>query len=580
MKKFTSLNRYATQGILSVGMLALLSGCVDDKYDLDNFDSTMQVQVKDLTIPLNLAPVSFGSLVDLDSDLIDDSTGEYVLRTSGDFESDPIKIDDIHAKTSATNEPTVINLPAVVPGYSFDVPVNETFDFEYDYDEVSSYIRSITSAKVNFDITVKVTTNADIALHNVKVQMPAGTRGKLDGNLKYTEEADHTIVIEELPKNNFGEFTFTYVIDYINLAEAGAILSVVEPYSEDALGSFHFHNAIVFVSAEIEGLSESYNEDLTIDIEFGDIYVEAIAGKLMINNINTTAQLEDLPKELTNRSTRIGLQDPKIYLTISEAMERNEGIVATAGVSIKQIRHDEAYFEPESARNLTLDPGTVLSITGNGNDHNFVFGNITNDPTNGQYNLENVEYLVYGKGMPDALEIEFTNPTFTANEDHMFELGGSKIDPFTGTYEFEAPLAFTSGSQVVFSQEQDGWGISEDDNMDITRFDITASVKSDIPVGVNFHAYPIQIDANGRKFVNRNVKLTCDPIPPMADIADYKIAIEGEIKQIEGMEYEVTINSNGNSEVLSPNQSLTFSNIRVTVSGNYTINSNDDEDDE
>lgn len=43
--------RIANRGLIPVAVASLiLSGCIDDKYDLDDIDTTVRVQVKDLVV--------------------------------------------------------------------------------------------------------------------------------------------------------------------------------------------------------------------------------------------------------------------------------------------------------------------------------------------------------------------------------------------------------------------------------------------------------------------------------------------------------------------------------------------------
>ena len=68
----------ATAG--AVALLALTAGCTDQDYDLGNLDTEMQIAVNELTVPLNLAPVKFESMVKLDdAECIKvDADGNYV----------------------------------------------------------------------------------------------------------------------------------------------------------------------------------------------------------------------------------------------------------------------------------------------------------------------------------------------------------------------------------------------------------------------------------------------------------------------------------------------------------------------
>lgn len=58
---FTQMNHFLR---LSAGTLAAiaLTACVDDKYDLSDIDTTVQVEVNDLTLPVNIDPFTMSSI--------------------------------------------------------------------------------------------------------------------------------------------------------------------------------------------------------------------------------------------------------------------------------------------------------------------------------------------------------------------------------------------------------------------------------------------------------------------------------------------------------------------------------------
>ena len=43
----------------------LLSGCIDDDYDLSDIDGTVELQVKDLTIPMNLDDIKLTNNIEI-----------------------------------------------------------------------------------------------------------------------------------------------------------------------------------------------------------------------------------------------------------------------------------------------------------------------------------------------------------------------------------------------------------------------------------------------------------------------------------------------------------------------------------
>ena len=84
-------------GMSALSLLAL-SSCIDNAYDLSDIDTTARLQVKELTIPLNLDHITLDQVIDLDDDSEivkeTDALGNvfYAIKKEGTFKSDPIDV--------------------------------------------------------------------------------------------------------------------------------------------------------------------------------------------------------------------------------------------------------------------------------------------------------------------------------------------------------------------------------------------------------------------------------------------------------------------------------------------------------
>ncbi|MDE5972545.1 MAG: hypothetical protein K2G94_07340, partial [Muribaculaceae bacterium] len=91
---------YRSAAIGSAVALAVgLSGCIDDKYDLSDIDTTARINFNDLVLPVKMAPVELQNVIEADAsdDLESDAefrynveTGEYYIQTDGTFDVDDI----------------------------------------------------------------------------------------------------------------------------------------------------------------------------------------------------------------------------------------------------------------------------------------------------------------------------------------------------------------------------------------------------------------------------------------------------------------------------------------------------------
>ena len=105
------MKRYLLPATPLAAML-LLTGCMDDYYDLSNIDTTTEVKVNGLTIPVNLKEVELDALIDIkEGDDIQVEDGIYVYSTKSDkpFGSDAITINPFNVETSAIN-PTFVTV--------------------------------------------------------------------------------------------------------------------------------------------------------------------------------------------------------------------------------------------------------------------------------------------------------------------------------------------------------------------------------------------------------------------------------------------------------------------------------------
>ena len=97
-------------------MLALVSAvaftsCVDDKYDLSDIDTTVRVNVDNLTIPVNIDEIMLSSILE-ESDQLKIVNGQYAISEDGTFESSEIRIGAVTVGSQTLN-PTIVSLPFV-----------------------------------------------------------------------------------------------------------------------------------------------------------------------------------------------------------------------------------------------------------------------------------------------------------------------------------------------------------------------------------------------------------------------------------------------------------------------------------
>ena len=77
--------------LTGVSAACIFSSCVDDNYDLSDIDTTVRVNVNDLTVPVKLDEILLSSIIE-EGDRIKVVNGEYAVTEDGEFESKEVEI--------------------------------------------------------------------------------------------------------------------------------------------------------------------------------------------------------------------------------------------------------------------------------------------------------------------------------------------------------------------------------------------------------------------------------------------------------------------------------------------------------
>ena len=147
-------------------LAVMLSGCVDDAYDLSNLDTSAELKVKGLSLPLKVDEVTLDDVINLEEGgRIRVLNGEYVLVEEGEFESDNIMIDPIHAD-APSSDVTEKYLDLVIPGagekqqrvgsddmFTGEYYIKEDFsNYNFDLKNISEHLISLDRIEADMDI--------------------------------------------------------------------------------------------------------------------------------------------------------------------------------------------------------------------------------------------------------------------------------------------------------------------------------------------------------------------------------------------------------------------------------------------
>lgn len=177
--------------------VVVLSGCVDNNYDLSDVDTTTRITVNDLVIPVNIDEIKLSNILDIDADskikVVTIGGKEfYALSETGSFSSDAIYVEKITADAPVM-DPTSRTLSQVMDeerpsrAASSENGIN-TYrieemgnDFDYDAGRVDDAITEVYSVKVepmrfNIHLTaIDVEDSAEkIYFKDLVISMPKG----------------------------------------------------------------------------------------------------------------------------------------------------------------------------------------------------------------------------------------------------------------------------------------------------------------------------------------------------------------------------------------------------------------------
>lgn len=270
---------------------------------------------------------------------------------------------------------------------------------------------------------------------------------------------------------------------------------------------------------------------------------------------------------LSQKDTRIILENPQIYLSITNPVAQY-GLAASTGLGITSVFKDENGTVTGTTYH-SLDNGTfeVSALPSS------AYCLAPTKPSSDPQGYENASFVPFhslqtvleGQGLPAELDIDLVNPSVFNQAVNHIPLGRSLGD-VKGNYRFVAPLSFGAGSQLIYTDTEDGWNDEDVDKITIETLQVETTVSSQLPIEVNFTAYPI--DIHGNRINNVSVEGAAVP----ANASDHKLVIRitGEIQHLDGVVFTATATVPADMESpLNPSQSISCKDIRATVSGYY-----------
>lgn len=599
--------------LFAVGITAalLLSSCFDKEYDLSDIDTTTQIRVDNLMLPVNLDPVVLSDIIKIDPDdkiqpITVNGKTFYAVQQSGSFESNPIEIPSFRANidplsptdtymnlTEPAYTKTLSEAPAGSVTYRLSEPVVKNLDYTAaDIDKSIISVKEMNYTDFRFGVTLDISglpTGTQSTLHNVQMLFPKGVTIKsVNGGNNHYEENDEGLLI------TFNDIPVNANRANIEIISTGLSLEANGVDIDNNTHSLSFNSHYIIKHAELE-LSSSApastlpdKVDLHIEYNLGSNSGSNVKSFFDVTDITGTINyliegsglnidpvtLNDLPDFLAQQGTNLILANPQIYLSINNPLGAEKMYYGTDFLICAVRGSDKRDFP---FYNFTVGKKDTYTHPTYGlpGPFNFVLSPETPTDIPAEYATDinplvynNLDMVLSGEGLPDKINIELVDPQIPTQDVERFALD-RKLDAVKGSYNFLAPLALKNvdglKSVIIYTDREDGWNDEDVDAIAIEHVSLTAVATSSLPLSAELSAYPID------KYGNR-INATVVPATIEARAAGQSILIEisGDIRHLDGVEYQAVVHADNSQEALSPDMNITLENIRATVSGNYT----------
>ena len=622
MKKSTIIWSMVTAATLGI------TSCVNSDYDLSDIDTNVEFKVQELTMPIKMDAIKLGAVLDIDDNdenikqMKDPMTGKeiYAVVKEGTFESDEIKLDPITVDGKQF-DPMVINamLKTYAPSAARPKKANSKFDYYYDLTDACidlnkyegdidlSNIKVESIKDISVDFTVQTT--LDIAtqlagkvntatLENLAIKLIDGLEDTpvFDG---YIEVGSYRLVqkgmtsvlkitdpVQMIPNQK------TLIKLHVDKIYGDAIRAFIDVYEKELKksgrksvesiansGKQHFvYNAKIefldgFIGMNEEDLAPSVTptdlpsvlniitqpETTGITVkEFSGVVTYDLTDKMDIPDVN----LENLPEFLTEEGTEIKFQNPQLYININNPVQDGDNATVHAQTGL--------IFDNHLANRITIDvlnadrPNNIFCIAPEKIDK--MYKDEKNNFNGAQMvtcaDLGNI-LSTNGKGLPKTISIQ---PYDAKVEGNVTDIDLTKTyAPASGKYLFYVPLALGNGSKIAYSNKVDGWYDEDMKDLKISTLSIKAKVSTDVPMRLTLKAYPL--DRNG-KHMNNVEPATCD-LPANAKNADVNLELKGSLRDLDGVDFKITLESSESGQALSPDMNIKLEGIKATVTGSY-----------
>ena len=169
-----------------------------------------------------------------------------------------------------------------------------------------------------------------------------------------------------------------------------------------------------------------------------------------------------------------------------------------------------------------------------------------------------------GKGIPTKIYVDIADPRIDETNIESLKLGVD-LPAVVGNYTFYAPLQLNDGSVIKYVDTIDDWSDEDLDKMTITKLNVDFVGSTEVPFELKLKVLPINKTGKPISGVTSNTVT----IPAKSKGTPVNVTIEGEIKELDGIQIEANIVNKGSDTTLAPSMKLIIKDFKAKVSGYY-----------
>lgn len=561
MKKIQLISKI----FIAAAFAQILSGCVDDKYDLSkSIDTKLGISEQGITLPTSsTGDIKLSQVMELEENgqLKTDAAGNYYFHKTGTTANETIISVGYGSicNTAETNhtfyfkEDPTLESSVRFPEYNINT-MKFTVKVQPDYapDKLGQHVRELCYVHTPMDIVIEFLDNniADFApyISEIRYTVPS-----------YYDLEDESDLIQKNVKTN----TFNYHrirckgVDFKAALKNGEVASY-----NNKTGQITFKGEIKMECAIDYAYMNEYNK---IDNPFiqmrttiGSLTTDKVEGRFEKSEYVEVEPItfENLPDMINDEEVVIDIENPVVRLTVDNEVPARALINATLksyrdGKETASLKIGEAYgtdsIKFEGGRKQTVwvsrIPTAQLPDT--------VSGNVVIPE---MMNLLTV--------MPDKIEIDGWAHT---DSSQVVTMGLNNKYHVYPTYELLAPLVMGKNMKLVYTKTMDDL---HDDlkKLEVSKITFTANAKSNIPLDLT--ATMKAMDQQG----NTIEGIRLEQSQTIGGLAESEITLTltgntDDFQKMYSMEIKAYAECNETMEgqPLNENQAIRFDNIKITV---------------